>query len=78
MRIKTDIDYNDDHVSCYNCNGSGEVMACPDDMCRGLGECIHGDGMDMCPTCEGQGELIVMVSTEWFDLSVENTEAEYG
>ena len=34
------------------CDGSGFYVRCIDDICRGVGECIHGDGMAMCP-CEG-------------------------
>lgn len=36
---------------CPTCGGLGVV--CIDDMCRGAGECIHGDGD--CPTCGGDG-----------------------
>lgn len=36
---------------CPTCNGIGVV--CIDDMCRGAGECIHGDGW--CPECGGEG-----------------------
>jgi hypothetical protein len=35
--------------NCPTCGGLGVV--CIDDMCRGIGECIHGDGA--CPTCFG-------------------------
>lgn len=38
------------HPDC-RCDGSGVIMVCCDDMCRGAGECIHGDGMKVCP-CE--------------------------
>lgn len=34
------------------CDGSGLYVVCIDDICRGLGECIHGDGMATCP-CGG-------------------------
>jgi hypothetical protein len=37
-------------MDCPTCGGIGVV--CIDDICRGLGECIHGDGM--CPTCGGE------------------------
>jgi hypothetical protein len=35
---------------CPTCGGIGVV--CIDDMCRGAGYCIHGDGD--CPTCGGE------------------------
>lgn len=37
---------------CWNCD-DGWVVVCIDDMCRGCGECIHGDGMAPCPECNG-------------------------
>lgn len=30
------------------CNGDGIIVTCIDDMCRGSGECIHGDGEKAC------------------------------
>ncbi len=36
---------------CYNCGGSGWIITCIDDICRGAGECMHGDGEDPCPAC---------------------------
>ncbi len=47
---------------CNRCAGSeieGMVLTCLDDICRGLGHCIHGDGWDVCPDCKGKG---------WIDL----------
>lgn len=35
---------------CPTCGGRGVV--CFDDICRGSGYCIHGDGD--CPTCGGE------------------------
>lgn len=35
-------------MSCGNCN-DGMVVVCIDDICRAIGECIHGDGMAVCP-----------------------------
>lgn len=40
---------------CLRCDGTGEVLFCPDDMCHGLGYCIHGDGQTICPDCHGEG-----------------------
>jgi len=38
---------------CTRCDDSGFILVCPDDMCRGMGECIHGDGTVVCPNCKG-------------------------
>lgn len=42
--------------TCLVCDGSGTIVDCVDDMCHGLGDCIHGDGMVMCYQCNGEGE----------------------
>ena len=42
-------------ATCQRCSGEGEVLVCIDDMCRGAGECFHGDGLDVCPSCNGAG-----------------------
>jgi hypothetical protein len=47
-----DLDEND---TCQACDGSGEILVCVDDICHGIGECIHGDGMRMCTACQGNG-----------------------
>lgn len=38
---------------CWNCGGEGFIVVCWDDMCQGAGECMHGDGEIVCPTCGG-------------------------
>jgi hypothetical protein len=38
---------------CNTCNGDGFIVTCIDDMCRGAGECFHGDGESVCPECGG-------------------------
>lgn len=38
-----------DELESCDCDGSGIIVVCVDDMCRGLGECIHGDGEIPCP-----------------------------
>ena len=43
--------------TCPNCHGEGEYVICVDDLCRGAGECIHGDGMQFCRVCAGSGEV---------------------
>lgn len=40
---------------CLVCGGSGELLVCWDDLCRGGGECIHGDGEIQCYACDGSG-----------------------
>jgi hypothetical protein len=42
-------------VTCWKCAGEGIIVVCWDDMCRGTGHCIHGDGEDVCPICLGDG-----------------------
>lgn len=39
--------------SCNRCGGAGTIIICVDDMCRGAGECMHGDGEIVCPDCGG-------------------------
>lgn len=43
----------DDDIYCPRCDDSGEINVCLDSVCQGLGECIHGDGMILCPVCGG-------------------------
>ena len=47
-------------IVCHRCDGSGFVLTCIDDMCRGAGECMHGDGESICPECHGDGEFDCM------------------
>ena len=49
-------DHDDGPPVCQRCGGEGEIMVCIDDICHGLGECIHGDGYATCPNCKGSGE----------------------
>lgn len=39
---------------CNTCGGEGFIVVCIDDMCRGAGECMHGDGEIPCPDCGGE------------------------
>lgn len=50
-------EYLGDAVSCWKCGGEGFIVFCIDDLCQGTGECMHGDGEDVCPICEGEGNL---------------------
>jgi len=47
-------DYEDEGSYCYRCGNTGEIIVCLDDMCHGLGYCVHGDGMVTCPDCNGE------------------------
>lgn len=42
---------------CPECQGTGQVCDCCDDICAARGDCIHGDGMSECPACGGNGYL---------------------
>lgn len=42
---------------CPVCMGEGIIITCCDDMCNGIGHCIHGDGEEICPECYGEGEV---------------------
>lgn len=41
--------------TCLTCGGEGIIITCCDDICVGSGHCIHGDGEEYCPDCEGEG-----------------------
>ncbi len=41
---------------CYLCGGAGFIVTCCDDICHGLGYCMHGDGNDNCPACNAMGD----------------------
>lgn len=46
--------YDDEDPYCYRCDNAGFIIVCVDDMCRGAGECMHGDGEIVCPDCKGE------------------------
>lgn len=47
-------DYDDGFKGeCQRCHGEGVINICPDDLCHGSDECIHGDGIVTCPDCKG-------------------------
>ena len=48
-------DWDDDDGVCYECNGSGWIVTCIDDLCHGQDECIHGDPPTPCPACNADG-----------------------
>lgn len=53
--FKSEHEDDEDDGCCERCNGEGQILICIDDMCRGAGECMHGDGYAQCPNCKGQG-----------------------
>lgn len=48
-----DADDFDDEGACETCGGTGIIVTCCDDICVARGECIHGDGDEVCPDCDG-------------------------
>jgi hypothetical protein len=42
-------------MMCLECYGSGIIITCCDDLCVGGDHCIHGDGEEFCPECQGAG-----------------------
>lgn len=49
-------EFDDDYASydgpCGECQ-DGMIVTCIDDICRGAGYCMHGDGERLCPRCGG-------------------------
>jgi hypothetical protein len=51
-------DFDGEDISdggCYECGGRGWVVRCPDDLCHGQDECIHGDPPTPCALCNPKG-----------------------
>ena len=44
-----------DELYCWDCGGRGWKITCIDDMCHGQDECIHGDPLRPCWTCNRDG-----------------------
>jgi hypothetical protein len=58
-KMRGDFDEDEDpdfepEYGCNTCMGSGFIVVCINDMCRGAGECLHGDGEIVCPECNGE------------------------
>ena len=45
--------YDEGDSYCQHCGGEGWIIDCIDDICHGVGYCIHGDGMVMCSCNDG-------------------------
>jgi hypothetical protein len=55
---------DDDDGYCDECGGDGWILTCCDDICHGVGYCIHGDGMRMC-ACNTSCEPPSNAPREW-------------
>lgn len=53
--VENDWDETSSDDCCPTCLGTGFICECPDDICQGRGECMHGDGDVECPDCCGTG-----------------------
>lgn len=51
-----DPDYDGSERYCWECGGRGYIVRCPDDMCHGQDECMHGDPPSRCWTCNKDGK----------------------
>lgn len=51
---------------CSTCWGEGFIVTCVDDMCRGVGECMHGDGEIVCPECGGDDLSDPDYDDDWY------------
>ena len=51
-------------MTCLTCYGEGFVITCCDDLCAGEDRCIHGDGEEACPDCNGSGEYFDYVDDD--------------
>jgi hypothetical protein len=56
-------DFADDGY-CDACGGDGWILTCCDDICHGLGYCMHGDGMEM-GDCNDSGEPPRDAPADW-------------
>lgn len=52
---------------CLTCGGNGTIVTCYDDICVGIGHCIHGDGEETCPDCGGEGEIFEDEEDDYYD-----------
>lgn len=56
-----DFDYYGDEPYCQTCNEYGQELVCCDDMCHGIGACMHNDlscdGYITCRECGGESKL---------------------
>jgi hypothetical protein len=66
---------DDDEGYCDECHGEGWILTCCDDMCHGLGYCMHGDGMEMC-ACNTSCEPPSNAPAEWRWTPIEDDPAD--
>lgn len=53
---ESDYEYDGGENYCWSCDGRGWKITCPDDLCHGEDECIHGDPPTPCWECNRNGE----------------------
>lgn len=58
-------DFDLDGGYCDECGGEGWIVTCVDDICHGLGYCIHGDGMQICG-CNDGDKFPSNVPSDWW------------
>ena len=46
-------------IECWECEGTGRIIVCCDDLCIGGGRCIHEDGEIVCYNCHGEGYVYI-------------------
>jgi hypothetical protein len=51
-----DDEYDGGERYCWACGGRGWYISCPDDLCHGGDECIHGDPPSPCRECNPKGD----------------------
>lgn len=51
-----DGDYEGGERYCWSRGGRGWKITCPDDLCHGQDECIHGDPPTPCFECNRKGD----------------------
>lgn len=51
-----DGEYEGGERYCWACGGRGWMVTCPDDLCHGQDECIHGDPPTPCRECNPKGD----------------------
>ncbi len=65
MKDAEDFDDGYDDDGCQVCGGEGWIVTCCDDVCHGVGYCIHGDGMMLCKCNKESCEPPSNAPREW-------------
>ena len=56
-----------ERVPCPDFCNEGIIITCCDDLCANTDHCIHGDGEEVCPTCEGNGFMTERTWQRWIN-----------